>query len=103
MSGKLLNSPDTPPLQDILHAAGHRGIAADLQRVAGAHREDQVVIQQSRLHSHAHQTPAVRHLTPLTVSESFRSHNSWLIVLMLEEVGHQAIHDRDAQRCINCG
>ena len=43
--------PDPPPLQHILHATGHGRLAADLQRVAGAHCQDQIVLQQSRLHA----------------------------------------------------
>ena len=51
MRGKVSPLPDTPPLQDVLHAAGHRSIAAYLQRIAGAHRQDEVMLPQSRLHA----------------------------------------------------
>ena len=43
--------PDPPPLQHVLHAAGHGCIAADLQRIPRAHRQNQVVLQQGGLHA----------------------------------------------------
>lgn len=45
-----LFAPDTSPLQDVLHATCHRCIVADLQSIAWAHCQDQVMLAQGSLH-----------------------------------------------------
>ena len=37
-------SPDAAPVQDVLHATAHGGVAADLQRIAWAHCQDEIVL-----------------------------------------------------------
>ena len=89
MSWKLSIPPDATPLQDVLHAAGHGGIAADLQGVARAHGQDQVVIKQSRLHAHA--CHVCWRMTSYVVDCccTVWTHKGWRVILMLEEVGYR--------------
>ena len=44
-------SPDAAPVQDVLHATAHGGVAADLQRIAWAHCQDEIVLTQGSLHA----------------------------------------------------
>ena len=48
---KSVCSPDAAPVQDVLHATAHGGVAADLQRIAWAHCQDEIVLTQRSLHA----------------------------------------------------